>query len=321
MLVFDRENWPRHRGWCWAVVIVSLAAIAWYAVSAFAAGFLPGGSSAPGFTFGVVGGLIIVFECLLWARKKVRAWRLGRAQDWLRAHIWLGLLCLPLLILHGGLRWGGTLSTTLLALLIIVVVSGVLGLVLQNVLPRRMMREAPAETIYSQIDYVAEQLANEAERLVDAVCGAEEGSGRGRQAKELEAGDFLVVGAVRAVGQVQGKVLETRVLAAPVADAEPLRDFYRHQAAPFLRRGSAGGGSLGHVNQAKALFRDLRTRLNPDAHPVVDDLESLCEQRRQLDVQARLQFWLHSWLWVHLPLSASLLVFMLLHVFVALKYW
>ena len=66
---------------------------------------------------------------------------------------------------------------------------------------------------------------------------------------------------------------------------------------------------------------DLKTKLAPGAHETVDILESLCEQRRQLDRQAQMHFWLHSWLWLHLPLSVALVVLMLIHVWFALKYW
>ena len=66
----------------------------------------PGGGSPPGFAYGVLGGGIILFEMLLWPRKSLwRGWRLGRTKLWMTAHIWLGLLTLPLLLLHGGFHF------------------------------------------------------------------------------------------------------------------------------------------------------------------------------------------------------------------------
>ena len=73
--------------------------------------------------------------------------------------------------------------------------------------------------------------------------------------------------------------------------------------------------------RAAEFFEALRDQINPDAHRVVDHVAELCEQRRQFDVQERMQFWLHNWLFVHLPLSAALIVLMFVHVFVAIKYW
>ena len=69
------------------------------------------------------------------------------------------------------------------------------------------------------------------------------------------------------------------------------------------------------------MFRELRSFVDPAAHPVVDTIESLCDQRRQLARQARLHTWLHGWLIVHLPLSVALFVLMIAHIFYALKYF
>jgi hypothetical protein len=324
-VLIDRANWRLHRVWVYFTLAATAAAIGWYVVEGLGVADWPGGSSLPGFTFGVVGGLIILFEFLLWWRKKVRVWRIGRAQAWMRAHIWLGLLCLPLLILHSGFRLGGTLSTVLMALLVIVIASGIWGLVLQQFLPRRMLDDVPAETIYSQIHRLSAQLVTEAGHLVRAVCGPapdEEMEPLARPEVPAAAGDgFVVIGAVRAVGRVQGMVLETRVLPAPVEEAEPLRDFFRDTVKPFLEKGPAAGAALRHPNRAAVLFQDIRAKLPPAAHASVDALERFCNQRRQWAEQARLHWWLHNWLWVHFPLSVALVLLMFVHAWVALKYW
>ena len=324
-MLIDRPNWHLHRPWVLFAVAATVGATAWYVAEGLASGRWPGGSSRPGLTFGVLGGLIILFEAFLWVRKHVlRVWRIGRTQVWLRAHVWLGLLCVPLLIYHSGFRLGGALSTALLVLLLVVVASGVWGLILQQFLPTLLLRDVPAETIYSQIDRVSEQLDDEARRLVLAVCGPSEADAvAGMEQREgyAASGTHLVVGAVRSAGRVQGKVLQTRVPAEPVAGSEPLRAFYQATLSAFLRQGSASGLPLGSPTKAAGYFQDLRTHLDPAVHGVVDALEGLCTQRREFDTQARLQFWLHNWLWVHLPLSAALVILMVVHVVVALKYW
>ncbi len=323
-MLLDGPNWRLHRPWCWFVLIATLAASVWYFAASRGAGAWPGGGSAVGFTFGVLGGLICLFELLLWWRKKVRAWRIGRVQVWMRAHIWLGLLCVPLLVYHSGFRLGGPLSALLLILVLVVVASGVFGLALQNYLPRRMLEEIPSETIYSQIDYVVGQLTREAERLVAATCGPAPGEELvpvEKQPERVTGAGHLVVGAVRTAGRVQGKVLETVAPSAPIPGSEPLRAFFREALAPYLKDGAASGSVLQYQNRAAVVFNELRVRLEPAAHPPVAALESMCEQRRQLDRQARLHFWLHSWLFVHLPLSVALIVLMFFHIFVALKYW
>jgi hypothetical protein len=319
-LLLDRENWPPHRPWLILCLIIFAAASVWFLAAGLGRPEWPGGSSLPGMTFGVIGGLIILFEFLLWVRKRVRVWRIGRAQAWLRAHIWLGLLCVPLLVYHSGLRWGGTLSTVLLALVLVVVASGVYGLVLQQVLPRRMLEDVPAETIYSQMDRLSEQLTAEAARLVRATCGPGPGEEPEPAAPAEGGGAHLVVGAVRSAGKVQGKILKT-LAPEPVPEAEPLRVFFQETVAPFLRRGTRSASPLAAGRQAGWMFQDLKTKVPPAAHETVDVLEDFCGQRRQWEEQARLHFWLHSWLWVHFPLSVALVVLMLVLVWVALKYW
>jgi hypothetical protein len=326
-VLIDRENWHLHRAWVVFTVLATIAAIAWYVVVARASNTLPGGSSLPGFSFGVVGGVIILFELLLWVRKKLRVWRIGRAQVWMRAHIWLGLLCFPVLVLHSGLRLGGTLSTVLMVLLVIVILSGIWGLILQNRLPRRMLNEVPAETIYSQIDYVAAQFLAEARHLVRATCGPRKDEPS--EAKEIELaqaelkdpGSHRVVGAVRYVGLVAGKVLQTEAPRVPVVGSEPLRDFFDDTVAPFLTNGGARRSPLLVPNRAAAMFQDLKTRLPPEARAAADSLEVFCTQRRQLDAEARIHVWLHNWLWIHFPVSVALVVLMFVHVWVAVKYW
>lgn len=171
MLIFDRENWPKHRPWAYTATLVASAAIVWYGFY----GFLghqgqwhrPGGSSPPGFTFGILGGLIILFEMLLVPRKYLwRGRRLGRTKHWMTAHLWLGLIVLILLLLHGDFHFSpsrSTLAAVLMWLLVAVFVSGVWGAVVQTVLPRLLLGRVPAETIYSQIDHVIDQYRDEAE--------------------------------------------------------------------------------------------------------------------------------------------------------------
>jgi hypothetical protein len=279
----------------------------------------------PGLTFGVAGGLVIIFEFLLWPRKKLRIWRVGRVELWLRAHIWLGLLSVPLVIYHSGFRMGGTFSSVLMLLFLAVIVSGIVGLVLQQVLPARLLQNVPAETIYSQIDRVLGQLADEADRLVRATCGP--GTGTEQLATVThETADVVTVapltlGAIGHVGRVQGRVLQTIGPGARVAGAELLLAAYDRTIGPYLHGGAPASSTLRSRQQAEAMFCDLLTKLDPAAHQTVQALQSLCEQRRQLDEQARWHFWLHSWLWVHLPLSVALLVLLLVHIWGALQYW
>lgn len=136
-----------HRAWLIASLIIFGVATAIYVVYAAASPAGPSGGSAIGLTFGIAGSLCMIFAGLLAARKKVPVWRLGRAQTWMRGHLWLGLLSLPLILFHGGFRFGGPLTSVLMVLLIVVIVSGLFGAALQHYMPPVMTTRIPMETI------------------------------------------------------------------------------------------------------------------------------------------------------------------------------
>src|SRR5438477_6559625 len=90
---------------------------------------------------------------IAWIAEKIVLWRIGTVQSWLRAHIWLTLLTIPLVVLHSGFRLGGPMTTLIIILYIIVMVSGIYGLVLQHYVPAVMMERLPAESVYEQIPH------------------------------------------------------------------------------------------------------------------------------------------------------------------------
>lgn len=153
-----------HRRWAAATAIGLAVAVALYAISR-GAGWAAGGGSPTGLAFGIAGFAMMLYAGLLGARRRVRVWRLGRAQGWMRGHLWLGLLSLPLILLHADLGAGVGLARALVWLLAAVVASGVVGAWLQHVLPQRLLRDVPMETIYDEIAHVRAQLLAEADRL------------------------------------------------------------------------------------------------------------------------------------------------------------
>lgn len=277
----------------------------------------PSGGSWPGLIYGIAGTALMSYAGLLSLRKKIPTWRIGRAETWMRGHLWLGLLSLLLICFHAGFRFGGTLTTVLMWLLIGIVVSGIWGLALQQFLPRLMLTQVPAETIYEQIDHVVQQLIQTADTVIEEVCGPLElPSDEGAQA-------IVATAAVKAEGKVKGKVVKSKTKQTsgePVPGSEPLKEFYLTEVRPFLQHGASRQHRLGQARSAAQLFEHLRTLLPPSLHPVVDELSALCDERRQLSLQARLHHWLHGWLFIHVPLSIALFVLTIWHIIMALRY-
>src|SRR5207237_4121236 len=118
-----------------------------------------------GLTLGAIAFGIFIFAALLGVRKKLLRLHIGSVQSWMRAHIWLTLLTIPLVILHSGFRLGGPMTILLLLLYVIVMVSGIYGLILQHRMPRLMQERVPVETIYQQIPHVRAKLREAAEQL------------------------------------------------------------------------------------------------------------------------------------------------------------
>lgn len=324
MLIDRRNLWKLHGRWIVATGAISLAAISWVVATGTRAGRWPGGGSFPGLVLGSLAAAILVFELAI-VLKKTRWLRTARwalsAQTWMKAHIWLGLLTAPLVVLHSGGRFGGVLTTLLVAVFASVIASGLWGLALQNVLPRLLLEAAPAETIYSQIDAVGTQYADEARRLVRLACGAGvHDSAPLTPAQLAVAGSVAapIPGAARQVGPQIARRPHPASEQRTVLPSAAIEDSLARDVVPYLRRGE--GKALGSRQRNQWYFDDLRQRVPRELRELVGQLEELCERRRQLSVQQRLHFWLHNWLWLHLPLSVALLVLLAGHVVLALRF-
>lgn len=182
------NNW-RHVPWIVFVLLATIAACVLYAGNFYPASLpswlrLPRsliqtptehhtvGGTPLGLWFGSISLAIFIFAILLSLRKKIPLWRVGTVQRWLRAHIWLTILTIPLVILHSGFRLGGPMTTLLMVLYAIVMMSGFYGLFLQHVMPRLMKERLPAETVFEQIPHIRSQLAVAAEKMRDSFKSA-----------------------------------------------------------------------------------------------------------------------------------------------------
>lgn len=265
----------------------------------------PSGGSWVGLGFGVLAFVLMVFVGLLGLRRRYPSLRVGRPEFWMRGHLWLGILIVPLVLFHAGFQFGGTLTILLMVLLLLVTLSGILGVILQQILPRVMTGRVTMETIYDQIDHVLAQLLAEADQLVSSVVGPVLPTGvpvaTGSGASGPDAPSTLT----RKDTRIEGSL--------------PMRDFYLNQVRPFLEARKCSG-PLSHPQRAIAAFAPIRSLVPPAAHEALRDLELLCEERRQLATQERLHRWLHGWLIVHIPLSYTLLLLSLIHGVASVRY-
>ena len=285
----------KQRPWMIATIgLTVLSTIAYVVYAARSAGG-PHGGSAMGLTFGIAGYALMLYAGLLGVRKKVPVWRLGRAQTWLRGHLWLGSLSLLLILFHGGFAFRGPLTLVLMLLFFIVVGSGWLGATIQHYVPSLMTARVPMETIYEEIPHVRAQLREEADQLAATICPL---------ADDIPAD----TGGVTTLVEIEQE------------DRARFREIYLRKVRPFLDHPDEPGIELANGRRASELFESFRRLLGAPLHEVLSDLQNICEEEHQLSRQIRIYRWLHGWLLVHVPLSIALLVLGGVHAVMALRY-
>ncbi len=245
----------------------------------------PSGGSWQGLGFGIAGTALMLFAGLLAGRKKLPRLPIGTARFWLKAHIWLGLLSVPLILFHAGFRWGGLLEQVLLLVFAVVIASGIAGVVFQQYLPRLMKDTTNREAMFEQLPHVCSALRAKADEQVVAVCGT----------------------------------------LFPPSDGSPeehetLREFYVASVRPFLAFEIDRRAPLLNTSRATAAFSQMQRAVPAASRATLARLASICDERRELARQARLHKWLHCWLFVHVPLSMSLLVLALAHIIASVYY-
>jgi hypothetical protein len=332
------------------------------------------GGTPLGLIFGAISLGIFVFAALLGMRKRLRVWRMGHVQTWLRAHIWLTLLTIPLVILHSGFRLGGPMTIVLMVLYAIVMVSGIYGLALQHRIPTLMKEQLPAEAVYQQIPHIGRQLVAAAEQLRDALKPrAVRPEATPRILKSIT-GNLPIPGsperaptAMPAVNPAGAPAKAPQIVATPIvhvregmsemspgtnataagvvsnpaavnsavvtdADipegsaADPaseafLVNFIESEILPYLSAGRGDKMRLGNARYSDDTFTFTKLRVAEPYRARVDQIQNWCDERRMLDLQTKMQHWLHGWLFVHVPISFLLLIMTVWHAFVTLFYY
>jgi hypothetical protein len=418
------------------------------------------GGTPLGLWFGSISLGIFVFAALLSLRKKIPLWRVGTVQRWLRAHIWLTLLTIPLVILHSGFRFGGPMTTFLMALYAIVMISGIYGLFLQHLMPRLMKERLPAETVFEQIPHIRAQLAVAAEKMRDSfkpappkkpdagapapsasrvatagaavmastkgelstpvaraksvtgsaltaapvtVAATSASSALAAKAAESESAPASIPNAAVRLAAPKAETIGTptarvqsdqpgapvartevpagdqpaplppaapaalpsaenpaatptppapaarppvpaaapkpaapaaakpaaapaKPAAKPAAPADPaseaaLVEFIERQILPYLHARRGDRMRLNNPRFSDDTFRFVKLRVAEGYRSRVEEIQGWCDERRMLDLQVRLQHWLHGWLFIHVPFSFLLLMLTIWHACVTLFYY
>lgn len=306
----DRSHTP------WAIIIgaITLVCAALYLGAQSSAGRIPLlgiplpewllNSSSPrntvgakplGLTFGILAFLIFLFASALGVRKKRRLWRIGNVQLWLKAHIWLTILTIPLVLFHCGFKLGGLHTSILFWLYAVVMVSGFFGLAMQHFLPHIMMERLPREWVYEQIPNVRASMFEGALEFT----------------KQLD--ETLA-------SKPQKSESATATITAADASPKVILEFLRGELMPFLADTNAKRTRLAERRTSDEVFKLLRVNVSDGYRPQVDELKAWADDHRMMAYQEHLHHWLHGWLVIHVPVSFLLLVWTVWHIFITFTY-
>ncbi len=254
------------------------------------------GGTPLGLIFGSVAFLIFLFASALGIRKKKRTWPIGSVQFWLKGHIWLTILTIPLVLFHCGFHSGGIHTSALMILYAIVMGSGFFGLALQQFMPRLMLERLPREVVFEQIPYLRNRLLESANKLRDTLAKSQP------------------------VTAAAGSQPQPPAAVADDSSVQVLIRFLDRDCLPYLSAKRGTRHPLGVEQIAASTFSRLRMNVEEQWKPRVDAMQNWCTDRRLMDLQTKLQHWLHGWLLLHVPTSFALLIFTAWHAVVALRF-
>ncbi|HEY1076622.1 MAG TPA: hypothetical protein VGE51_08020 [Fontimonas sp.] len=278
------------------------------------------GSTWLGYALGTLGAALIAWLAWFGVRKRQFRESKAPAQAWVSAHVYLGLSLLFIGTLHTGFQLGWNVHTLAYALMVLVIVSGIYGIVAYSVLPRQVTANrnevefrAMLEEI-AQLNEAALSLADKIDPETHAVVARSVGKVKiGGSAYEQLTGRYATPGDPGAFDQfvsVKRKQLQTQ--AATMASAAQGRG--RQATIAFVADQIFAAGSARSADQpANKASETLQKLLQ-----TVAKRKALLEKvNRDITLRARLTIWLYF----HVPLTVALLAALLVHIVSVFIYW
>lgn len=249
------------------------------------------GGTMLGYTLGTLGALLIVWLTWFGVRKRRYASGMGTVQGWLSAHVYLGLALIVVVLLHAGFQVGWNIHSLPLALMMLVIASGLYGVFVYLKYPEKLSENrggASRSELLDQLDEIDRRSNRVAAGLprpfADLVTSGVQRTAlgstlwqrlRGVDRSQIQIGDRIVS------NQGQEAALDWLAERQSQADAE----------------------SATSIAELSALLRNKRRLL------------------RQVGEDLRMQAAIEIWLYVHVPLTAALLVALLAHIVTVFLYW
>ncbi|MEL7184865.1 MAG: hypothetical protein AAFN50_00345 [Pseudomonadota bacterium] len=255
----------------------------------------PNGGTWLGYTLGVVGAGLIVWLTWFGVRKRRYASTAGTVQGWLSAHVYLGMALVVVSLLHSGFQYGWNVHTLALVLMLVVVISGAYGVFVYLKYPQRISENRGG--------------VSNSELLM-----------------QLEDLDKRSVRAARDLPPEYAEFVDSGIRRTQLGATLWQRLRNDDQSRIVLPGGDpAGVTNAGQEAALDWLAEKQSTASDPDVAAKIGELSALLRNKRrlmkQLAVDLKLQASLEIWLFVHVPMTAALLVALFAHILVVFLYW
>ncbi len=137
-----------------ASALVAAALLAYWLHKPFAG--IANGGTWLGYTLGAISALLIVW--LIWLGVRKRRYGIGKVklEDWVSAHVYLGISLVVVATLHTGFQFGWNLHTFAYCLMVLVVVSGMFGVYTYIRYPRLMTENRHGQTLDKMLAQIAD---------------------------------------------------------------------------------------------------------------------------------------------------------------------
>lgn len=217
---------------------------------------------------------VILFLAAYNGRKKLPFLPLGNSETWLQMHIYIGYLAFVIFLVHGNYRWPRGWFEISLAAVFGVVMLSGVGGLILSRQIPRRLATRGGEVFYERIPAYRRVILEQAEKLAL------------ESTKQTEATTLLefYTNNLREVFASRGRVL------------------------PHLLEDQS------RLQRVLSRVEDLKRFTNETENRLLEQFAELLREKDRLDYHAALQGLLKGWLFVHIPFTASLLLFTLAHI-------
>ena len=155
----------------WPVIFVVALVLACVSYAFYANSYETDAGSLPGMAYGITGTGMLVFLMLYKVRKHTYRFRVGSTQQWLKAHMYISVLCIIVVSMHTGFKIEGAFSGVLFASFILVAANGVFGAMLYNTIPLAVSKYGKNIVLKEEIEENLKNFLAEADKSVADTSG------------------------------------------------------------------------------------------------------------------------------------------------------